>query len=144
MKVREIKDCHDCGASPGELHDLGCDTERCPLCGGQFLQCFHQHRCPTCKEEWIDSECVTDAEGWPTVVTDADRLPWTGIWPGVEECREFGWYSYFDPANRDPKTGAWHRCPPDHPQASEDLNRLHDGEAVWSRELKRYVLRVSD
>lgn len=137
----ELKPCHDCGAQPGDLHQLGCDTERCPLCGGQFLSCFHTHRCPRCNDEWVDSECVTDNDGWPTVITDDMRLPWTGIWPGVVECREFGWYAYFDPANRHPTNGPWIRCAPDDPRGSEDLNRLHSGEAEWSREQRRFVLR---
>ncbi len=31
--------CHDCGAKEGELHDFGCDMERCPFCGGQLITC---------------------------------------------------------------------------------------------------------
>lgn len=31
--------CHDCGAKVGEVHHLGCDWERCPRCGGQFITC---------------------------------------------------------------------------------------------------------
>ena len=25
--------CHDCGEPEGELHWVGCDMERCPVCG---------------------------------------------------------------------------------------------------------------
>lgn len=31
--------CHDCGALEGQLHDRGCDMERCPFCLGQLISC---------------------------------------------------------------------------------------------------------
>ncbi len=31
--------CHDCGVKQGELHDLGCDMERCAHCGRQWISC---------------------------------------------------------------------------------------------------------
>jgi hypothetical protein len=31
--------CHDCGAINGQPHHFGCDTERCPVCGGQAIGC---------------------------------------------------------------------------------------------------------
>jgi hypothetical protein len=31
--------CHDCAALKGEFHVLGCDVERCPVCGAQAITC---------------------------------------------------------------------------------------------------------
>jgi hypothetical protein len=31
--------CGDCGVSRGGFHHLGCDTQRCPSCGGQMIMC---------------------------------------------------------------------------------------------------------
>lgn len=31
--------CHDCVAIKGEYHAPGCDGERCPKCGEQFISC---------------------------------------------------------------------------------------------------------
>lgn len=100
--------CPDCGVKPGEKHHENCDVERCPECGGQYLSCGHDAVLP--------------------------RLPWTGEWPGVMECREFGWYALFSPSD------SWVRCGADQPGATEDLNRLYR-EARWDRERKRFVLR---
>lgn len=103
------KKCHDCGASPGELHKKMCDVERCPDCGGQYISC-------DCEEE-------------PT----RPRLPWTGIWPGVVECRKFGWYSKMVEGK------GWVRCEKNDEGATEDLNRLHK-DASWDSDKGWYVL----
>jgi hypothetical protein len=58
--------CLDCGVGLGEFHRSGCDTEQCPYCGWQLTSCG----CP----------------GTPPL---GDRLPWTGLWLGVAECRVF-------------------------------------------------------
>lgn len=31
--------CFDCGCAHGEYHAPGCEMERCPICGGQFIDC---------------------------------------------------------------------------------------------------------
>lgn len=125
-----MEQCPDCGVEPGQLHRPRCDVERCPICGGQALQCLSSHTCPKCGDEFVEASC----QGHPVIVTDDELLPWTGEWPGDAECREFGWYSFFG-------QHGWERCEKDHPGATEDLNRLHSGEAEWSREQKRFVLR---
>lgn len=32
--------CGDCDTLYGEFHENGCDIERCPCCGGQFISCL--------------------------------------------------------------------------------------------------------
>src|ERR1051326_6028777 len=103
--------CGDCGVAPGQVHERDCDVERCPYCGGQLVSC----ECP--RKPPLD-----------------DRIPWTGGWPGVRECREFGWYSRLVPGK------GWIPCGADEPGATEDLNRLRM-EARWDRREKKFVVR---
>ena len=103
--------CHDCGARPGALHEPHCDVEQCPACGRQSISCG----CPPRRKR--------------------RRLPWTGEWPGVAECSEFGWYAKFVPG-----TG-WVLCDQSDPDAEPDLNRLRK-EGVWDRRAGRFVRRA--
>ena len=57
-------------------------------------------------------------------------MPWAGLWPGVKECREFGWYS----------EKGWVPCAKEEPGAQENLSRLVE-EARWDRAEKRWVQR---
>jgi hypothetical protein len=107
--TRAMDRCPDCGAASGAFHQVGCDIEQCPYCGGQLLSCLCRRTPP------LD-----------------DRLPWSGQWPGVAECREFGWYARLLPGQ------GWVPCPVGAPGAVEDLNRLHI-EARWDRAEKRFV-----
>lgn len=103
--------CPDCSANAGDLHLRGCDVERCPNCGGQYISC-----------ECYDME----DRGTP--------LPWTGEWPGVAECREFGWYAKLVPGR------GWVSCDKNDPAAHADLNRL-DKDAAWDKAASRFVLK---
>lgn len=65
MEARELENCHDCGAKPGETHSAGCDVERCSHCGSQMLMCGSEEHDPFFAQ-------------------------WTGIWPGWTECLALG------------------------------------------------------
>ena len=70
--------CPDCGVKPGKKHTVGCDIERCPSCGGQALQCLgEKNKKLYCADTGL-------------AVKSKDLLPWTGEWPGLAECREYG------------------------------------------------------
>jgi hypothetical protein len=154
IETRALVDCTDCGAKPGTPHQVGCDTELCVLCGQQAL--FHV----TYDEEDGLPEGPAVCPETGEVIPDEPGI-WTGVWPGVLECREFGWYarwtSYVDwidgeivvtehPTDRVPvpNSGESIPCEASHPHAHEDLNRLAlaaaTGEVVWSRDLQRFVL----
>ena len=64
----KLVDCHDCAAKPGTVHDDGCDTEHCSVCGGQRLQCDRTK----CKDH------------------DPGFARWTGLWPGRAEATALG------------------------------------------------------
>jgi hypothetical protein len=98
--------CPDCGVEAGSKHVGWCDVEQCSVCGKQRLTCLCDHR--------------------------AARLPWTGEWPGIAECREFGWYAGVLPGS------GWGPCSPTDEGAIADINRLIR-DAVWDRGKRRWV-----
>ena len=62
---KDLGCCHDCSAKPGQVHDFGCDVERCSYCGGQRMCCG-------CEPH------------------DGKFARWTGIWPGFAEALALG------------------------------------------------------
>lgn len=110
--------CRQCRVEPGEAHEDGCGVARCMLTGQQRIQHDCADHCDTCN-------CVPCP---PDI--------WTGEWPGVAECSEFGWWSYFGPDHGEGP--GWKRCTDDHPGAGPDLNRLVI-EARWDADAKRWV-----
>jgi hypothetical protein len=137
MEMQTEQKCHDCDASPGQLHEPGCDVERCPYCGRQLIGCACRE--DEKKEAWIEKHL----------------LPWTGTWPGVAEAIEFGLYCRWEPNARleaeakrvglvealrtiGGPAGRWVVCDKDDPEARPDLNRMV-GISRWDREVKRFV-----
>jgi hypothetical protein len=90
--------CPDCAVGVGQVHDDGCDIERCSSCGLQRLMCL-----------LTTGGCVDH---------DPRAEAWSGEWPGMAECRARGWW-----AIRSEGRG-WRSCPEGTPGAIPDLNRL--------------------
>jgi hypothetical protein len=140
----EKRDCGDCGAKPGTLHQQGCDVERCRLCGGQAISCGCVYEVNGMDEGELESEHPDIYEQGPTeemerkfdahVETLGGRLPWTGIWPGTVECIEFGWYTRHVDGEDSPY---WRRCHAEDEDAGPDLNRLY-ASCVWDVQAGRW------
>lgn len=118
--------CPDCGAKPGEKHKPGCDVERCPACGYQATQCLSDLGKLMCSN--------TNTE-----VGEDELIPWSGEWPGKDECREYGFWCRWDSRSRG-MVGTWVDCNKDHPDAREDLNRLNT-DCEWDRKQRKFVLK---
>lgn len=141
----QLRNCSDCMAAPGEFHEHGCDVERCPRCGGQMISC-------NCIYIVNDIDVDTMEEKHPTIFNEGPteemhdrwdkewgprRVKWTGFWPGVLECREYGFWAVFGPGLLPPQVG-WVGVPVGTPGATEDLNRLAR-ECVWDLHQQRMV-----
>lgn len=98
--------CPDCAVEPSEEHCDYCDVARCLATGGQRLSCLGDH------------DCGHDV--------------WTGVWPGMDEATEFGWFAVLVPGR------GWVPADADTPGAIPDLNRLVV-EARWSPEERRWT-----
>ncbi len=142
--------CPDCGVDPGQFHHLGCDVERCNLCGAQAISCM-------CVYEVNGMDPLTLQQTHPDVYTQGPtetmeaifdarvaasggRGPWTGQWPGKAECIEFGWFSKWVEGQ------GWVRCDADDPNSGPNLNRLNScsGEIRWEPSLHRWVKREQE
>lgn len=97
--------CPDCGCGIGDHHSGRCDVARCGTCGHQRLSCG----CPP-----------------------SEPTRWSGKWPGVAECEEFGWYARLVPGK------GWVPCAPEDDGAAHDLNRLYR-EGRWDATQQRFV-----
>lgn len=127
-RTTEVRHCPDCGVAPGDAHTDHCDVARCLATGRQRLQCELDL---SVLEELFRAPVQKPAEH------DCGQELWTGVWPGVAECEEFGWFSYFREPAPGERYGEWIRCGVDNPRAGADLNRLAI-EGVWDTVAHRF------
>lgn len=106
-------DCPDCSAEPGRPHEENCDVAVCLATGDQRLSC---------------GALGTEHDG------DCGEDIWTGQWPGLRECTEWGWWIQ----DRCSEGMGWVPCAPGAPGAVPDLFRLRR-DAQWSPESQRWV-----
>jgi hypothetical protein len=128
--VAYVHRCNDCGAEVGEEHADGCDVARCLAYGSQRIQCGPGSRLVPFRVDPGHVEVVHVFDGH-----DCGRDVWTGQWPGVAECAEFGWWVVFLP-NGNP---SWRPVPAGTPGAAPDLNRLAV-DATWDPQRHRWVI----
>lgn len=122
--------CTDCAVEVSEQHDDGCDVARCLAYGTQRALCQPGARMVVRGYHPWGSPIVD----WVSDGHDCGRDVWSGRWPGVAECEEFGWWAVFVP-NGDP---SWKPVPAGTPDAVPDLNRLVL-EARWDASAGRWV-----
>lgn len=122
--------CGDCGVLPGNPHDHGCDIERCMVTGVQWIQCGGWSDAKPCgcvdKDGFTDEDF--DDEGYlkhscGQEPHDCGSEIWPGYWPMARDAANLGFWCRWGPP--------WIPCNEDHPDASEDLNRLVV-DAVWN------------
>lgn len=99
MQMSNPNPCPDCMALLGVPHMPGCDVARCSVCGFQAIG--HSGH------------------------ANAPQTKWQGEWPGIAECREWGWFdAYQEP----------------------DLNRLAKAAAAgllkWDVQAERWLRRA--
>lgn len=113
------------------------------MCGRQAITCPCVYTFAGLDYDRLCEDHPEIYNGGPTEEMDAafeaeiaklgGRLPWTGEWPHVEQCRRLGWFAYFS-------EGRWKPCDEGHPEAIPDMNRLlHEGR--WDVKLSQWVVR---
>lgn len=132
-----------CGAEIGELHEWGCDVERCARCGGQLICCGCVYELNRMNRGTLEEDHPEIYNNGPTeemyVAYDAEierlggRIPRGPYYPGTEDAVRLGYWCY-ERAGR-----GFIQCDESHPEASPDLNRLY-ANTVWNPVRRRQEL----
>src|SRR5947209_8780073 len=108
--------CGDCHALEGEYHELGCDLERCPFCGGQLISCdccyeiLNINGSPRTRvyEFGLTPE---QRKQWERTLNDKGRVPFImypnmcvkcgKLWPEMFSVPDKEWERYVEKGERD-------------------------------------------
>lgn len=118
------KTCGDCGTIEGDVHEYGCDMERCPFCGEQLIACDccytalmlidkSQHDESTCylpPEIYRDGLTEDQRYAWFVLLETKGRIPWISypntccrcgkLWPDMFKVSNPEWNRYIEPHMR--------------------------------------------
>lgn len=89
--------CHDCYVDEGEIHDLGCDMEECPVCGGQAITCFEH--CVNSDGTLRDS--FANGKRYPLVISPVHCAMCLEPWPNFFSVPDEEWDRVVPPSLRD-------------------------------------------
>ena len=147
-------DPHDhrgCRAAVGELHERGCDVERCARCGGQAIACPCVYELNGMNPSRLEEDHPDIYHDGPTeemvAVYDAEierlggRIPRGPLYPGTEDCVRLNlWCRWVESGTEEAVRlgrAGWHKCDREHPDAVPDLNEL-GWRARWNPRRRRY------
>ena len=117
--------CHDCAVPEGQIHQQGCDMERCPFCGGQLISCdcaYLQLKLRDRKRYGPETLFLppatynyglepAQARAWNRLLNQQGRIPWIeypnlccrcGVkWPAMFKVSDAEWQRYIQPDKQD-------------------------------------------
>ena len=100
--------CHDCGVGEGQIHEYGCNMERCSFCDGRLMSCG-------CIFDKIDVISVYDftkeeENKWLEILENKGRVPYIiypnlcarcgKLWPEMFSVPDEEWKKYIQPNQR--------------------------------------------
>jgi len=112
MKVQK---CHDCGIVEGQIHEYGCDMERCPICGRQLIACsccYTFLNLDISEGSWtyVHGLTVQQSERWVAELERIGRVPYFlypnicircgKLWPDMFKVSNERWQKAVEPLLR--------------------------------------------